>query len=159
MKIAFTGHRPEAFKNVQKEEEDFYKNLDIFLLDVMYGKTYSFIIGGCRGVDHWAAKYAFDHNIEFDLYLPFPFNIYTSKWNDNDKNFLKKQIDHCQEIKMFSRDYDVKYYIIRDHSMVDNGQILVSWFLHNKQRSGTGATINYAKKVGKKVYYLRDMEV
>jgi hypothetical protein len=43
--------------------------------------------------------------------------------------------------------------------MVDDGEFLICWFLANNKRSGTALTINYAKNIGKKVYYLRDMEV
>lgn len=160
MKIAFTGHRPESFINVKEEKENFMRNLTIFCLsDKITELVIEFIVGGCRGVDSWAAEFAIKNNLPFYLHLPFPFNIYTNKWYDEDKNFLKKQIDICKDVKLYSKDYNSKFYIIRDHGMVDDCDILISWFLKNKIRSGTAATINYANKIGKKVYYLRDMEV
>lgn len=157
IKIAFTGHRPESFSILSKEESLFNDKLKK-LLEKFIDDFY-FIVGGCRGVDSWAAKYAINNKIDFDLYLPFPFEIYSLKWNDEDKYFLKKQIELAKNVKICSKEYNSKYYIIRDRDMVDNCDILVSWFLHNKKRSGTAATINYAKKISKSSYYLRDMEV
>lgn len=153
MKIAFTGHRKTLWRNPLVEEVKFVYTLSAYLSTIK--EPYTFIVGGCPGIDHAAAQYAMANHIPFDLYVPFPLIIHakTKGWTKEDQYALLEQHKRCQSKKIFSETFNVAAYYERDKAMVTDGDLLLSWyFLPN---SGSGKTVKYAESISKPFIHLR----
>jgi hypothetical protein len=130
MKIGFTGTRQGMSKH-QKEA------LKVILIkNRMPHIVNEFHHGDCVGSDVEAHEIAFD--IGFWIVVHPPDNAAARAF----------QIGHCEK--------KPRPYLVRDHDIVDDCDILVAAPAHNKEvlRSGTWATIRYARKEGKPVFLL-----
>ena len=153
MKIAFTGHRKQLWNNLKTEEFNFVTKLSAYLSNIT--EPYTFIVGGCPGIDHIAANYALSHKIPYDLYVPFPLLVHakTKGWSKEDGYNLLNQHKYCQNKRIASETFDVEAYYTRDKWMVEDCDLLISWYY--KPHSGSGKTVAYAESIGKPVVKLR----
>lgn len=156
MKIAFSGHRSQLWRNSGKEEILFVTKLRAYLSTIE--KPYIFIVGGCTGVDFWAARFALSNDILFELHVPFPITIHSAQQrkagaSNEDSLFLLEQHQKCIKKITIAYEYREDAYALRDRSMVDSCDLLLAYYF--RESSGTGKCVRYAKEVGKPIVNLR----
>lgn len=147
--ISATGHRPETLpktaniEKVMKAIHDF-----IFALrqeDVHWNTC------GQRGADLWIAEAALVVGHSVDVFLPFPVEIFTQKWQGTrDVMRLKAVINRARKVHVIGDRYDVSNYGKRDRASVDAGHELFSLW-DRRSKGGTALTTNYALKQGKEL--------
>lgn len=155
IKIAFTGHRflNKYWSDFKKEKSNFIKKLRLYL-STLEG-NYMFVVGGATGVDSLAAEYAIRNGIVFDLYVPFPVEIHSKFWDKKDKLFLLKSHSLCRKKKIIASRYYVGAYFQRDQAMVDDADLLISWYKKCNSKSGSANCVKYASTKGLPVIDLR----
>jgi len=146
--IAITGHRPETFaKGV--EIAAVQNQLWMWLAHVHA----TYITGGARGVDQWAAQYARHHGREYRVYLPFPLEVTAARWQAQDRKNLERLLRGASKVTVAMERYSVAGYHARDRAMVDDAdEVLAVW--DGRETGGTAATVAYAKKQQKPVHVI-----
>lgn len=130
MKIGFTGTRL-GMNDLQKVE------VRRILGEYTLGRDTEVHHGDCIGAD------TDFHNICYEMWfliLIHPSNLSTRAWN------------RTGVIKF----YEPKAPLVRDHDIVDSVDVLIATPAQNYEvlRSGTWATIRYAKKVGRVIHVI-----
>jgi O-acetyl-ADP-ribose deacetylase (regulator of RNase III)/uncharacterized phage-like protein YoqJ len=143
-KIAFTGHRHLSFAQVAQYLNKLYQDCP----DAIW------ITGGAIGLDSWAAKFAIDHGIELWLILPFPQNVMSKKWRDDQKELLDWTVKSCSKLSVLSPAYDVTIYQRRNERMVDLSDMVAAFW--DGSSGGTGNCVRYAQKVKKPMVRFSD---
>jgi uncharacterized phage-like protein YoqJ len=131
--IAFTGHR-------YVQEDEMQTALDE-VASLYPGAIW--ICGGAIGVDSFAAKYAMNHNIKYQLILPFSPDVMSRYWNDVQKNILKETMAKALSVMVLRQAYDVTFYQKRNIALVDAAQVLIAFF--DGSSGGTSNCVKYAK--------------
>ena len=129
MKIAIVGSR--RYEN-KKKIKDF-----IFKLKQEKGETTTIISGGCKdGADRYAKKYALELGLQYEEYPPdhFPYNLYCPLPESR-----------------YGKSYSVKNFHVRNKIIAGTSDFIVAFIPNGEKSSGTESTINYAKKMGKKI--------
>jgi len=150
LRISFTGHRPHKIKDLREAENAITQFLVNSPSDVLV------VTGGARGIDMMVAEKCVELGIDFIIILPFPFVVTTKYWPEEDKIRLERLMKKAFDVKVVSDHYCKGGYQKRNELLVDNGNILVSYWTGEK--GGTLNTINYAKKKGIAVYNLGKYE-
>lgn len=154
--VCFTGHRPEKLPGGNKPDGAFIKMLKSMLeyhiiLAVQEGYRY-FISGLARGVDLWAAEMVLDlkkKDPDISLIGAVPFPEQNNSFMGKDLLTYNDVIDKADKIVCVSDSYSKDCYKLRNYFMVDNSSYLIG--VVSNYRSGTGQTINYARKQGLKL--------
>ncbi len=107
-----------------------FKNCLDNIINSIGNKNTAIIAGGCAGADTLAKNYAFERGLEYIEYLP--------KFK-TDKSIA----------------YHPRYYLDRNKEIVNACDLLVAFY--DGKSKGTGYTINYAQKTGKK-YLIIDIK-
>ncbi len=130
MKIGFTGTR-EGMTDRQKDE--FRRVLNLHII----GETENeFHHGDCIGADYDAAKIAFELGCQLVSHPPT---------NDSKRAFITSHVV-----------LPAKPYIARNHDIVNQTERMIASPKENDEviRSGTWATIRYARLMGKSVWVI-----
>lgn len=156
---AITGHRPNRFKWKYKENNNGCKRLkkrlrDQFMLLYAQGVR-RFYVGGALGVDMWAGdillrlKEQPEYN-GIELIIVLPFERHDIDWDDRSRKRMDFLIRHSTEtVVIGTADEPAIAYKERNYYMVDHADCLLAVYDNNCSiRSGTGMTVNYAKKKG-----------
>lgn len=164
MSACFTGYRPEKFPfdlSVRNKKYIDFENL-------LVREIYSAYAAGCRtfytgmamGFDIIAAEAVIDFkNIRPDVKLicAVPFKnqskMYTDDWDRRYDNILKAS----DGIVYVSQLYEKGCYFKRNKYMVDNSDIVITWF--DGRCGGTANTVRYAHKIGRTVINLCNLSV
>ena len=154
---AFTGHRPKSFP--WKYNED---NHDCVLLKealaaqiatlVKAGVT-EYFTGGADGVDCWAAEIVLamrEKNPALKLHCVLPHEGQADKWSSSAQERYHSILNRADSVTYVSREYYDGCMIERNHQLVEAAGLLLAVF-NGVRRSGTGATVNYARKLGRKI--------
>ena len=149
----FTGHRPN--KMVPKGISPM--NLLPMIKSMLYyeieqaiedGYEY-FITGMAVGVDLWAAHSVLalkNKHPEIKLICAVPFRGQGSELRGEELYDYNSFISCADEVIVLSEEYHPDCFKQRNYFMVENSSRLIA--VVNNYRSGTGQTINYAKKNG-----------
>lgn len=166
--ITFTGHRPEglygtnymangnrqALLTVRSIIEDKIVNEDV---DTFY-------TGMARGFDQWAARIviALRHKYKhIQLVAVLPCLGQDKLWSYEDKRDYSDILELCDDVIYLNyKTYYDGCMIERDHYMVNHCEEVLSLF-NGEKRSGTFATMNYAKRQGKPltIVKLQDLSI
>jgi hypothetical protein len=149
--IAWTGHRPKDLPPLFT-----YLRFRTILDTLGMGtrKDVKFIVGGALGIDSFAARYALDHDIPFELHLPFQPATQSRGWSEADRNFLDHCVIRCEKLVVLGSDiYEVQRYQERNVSMVDAANTIFTVWT-GKHIGGTANCIRYALDQLKPVYNL-----
>lgn len=149
MKIAITGHRPDAFlvshysiETIERIAED-----TVCILKREYGDDLSFNLGGAVGADQWVGDACIEHDVNFRMFLPFLPNIQAKFWNKEQRNNLDLQLQKAAGINIVNLKEDAEYtpktYMERNMNMVDDASFAIAFWV-GKRRGGTFQTIKYA---------------
>lgn len=157
----FTGHR-KGLGNIIKDILPKMRSSISFL----YSKGVTdFYVGGALGFDTLAAAQILDMkrdhpNMKLILYLPY--TNQSESWGADSKRYYEFLLKNADEI-YYAFDGDIydyeqakKYLLMRNRLMADKCAYCIAFYLGNK-RSGTGYTIEYAKKSDCEIIYLSDI--
>ena len=129
MKVGIVGAR--VYEN-KKKIKDF-----IFKLVKEHGEDLIIISGGCKdGADKYAKKYALELGAQYNEYPPAhsPHNLYCPLGEHN-----------------YGKPYSVKNFFARNKQIAIYSEIVVGFIPKGVESKGTTSTIDYAKKMDKKI--------
>jgi len=129
MKIAIVGSR--RYEN-KKKIKDF-----IFKLKQEHGEDTVIVSGGCKnGADKYAKKYTLELGLQYEEYPPF-----------HEVHNLYCPLPESR----YGKPYSVKYFFARNKIIAGTSDFVVGFIPKGVESKGTMSTINYAKKMDKKV--------
>jgi len=153
--VCFSGHRPEKLPGkglCDRAETVFIKNLLRSKIEKSISEGYTrFLSGVARGIDLWAAQTVLElREIHPDITLVCvkPVENQGHNFPEEDRIVYESVINRADKVVCTSAGYTRSCYAVRNRYMVDNAEKLIAFV--NNYRSGTGQTINYARKLGRK---------
>ena len=163
----FTGYRPAKFPFSFDRNCKDYIRFENKLIDAIFSlpaeECYTFYTGGAMGFDIIAAeivlmlKEAPNLNSSIGLICAVPFieqsASYDAEWKRRYDNILAK----ADEVVLISDKYYPGCYQKRNEFMVDNSDIVITWF--DGKSGGTRNTLRYANKKGKRIVNLSEYGV
>lgn len=108
------------------------------------------------GVDIWAGELVLKKrfwNRNIKLIAAIHFAGFESRWKDRWKHRYHKLLNKADEVHYICDGYSKYAYQKRNEWMVDRSARVIA--VYNGEPSGTGNTINYAKKVGVPAVYIQ----
>ncbi|MBD5153455.1 MAG: DUF1273 domain-containing protein [Oscillibacter sp.] len=155
---AFSGHRPHKFPWKDNEDDPRCITLKETLTEqikalVKAGVT-DYYSGGADGVDCWASLIVLDlrkKNPTLKLHCVLPHEGQADKWSDSAQKRYHSILKQADTVDYVSRDYYDGCMIDRNHRLVDSTDLLLAVYNDKVRRSGTGATVNYARKMGREI--------
>ncbi|WP_342532698.1 SLOG family protein [Lysinibacillus sp. FSL K6-0057] len=154
----FTGHRPNKLNgyNPKDNSELLFKLRDIIIDHIENKEVVTFISGMALGVDMWASRIVLKLKETYPhirLLCAIPCDKQYSKWFESS---IKEYHDICakaDEIYYVSKEPYNNYCMFnRDKWMVDRSDFVIG--VYDGSKSGTGHTINYARKLEKEIITL-----
>lgn len=155
---AITGHRPTRFKWKYQEHYAGCKRLKKRLRDqfaLLYEQgVRRFYVGGALGVDMWAGEILLrmkeqPEYRDLNLQLVLPCEGHDYKWDKRNKTRMAFLRTHCTATMIVSDGLSPEDFRERNEYMVDHADVLMAVYDNDRSiRSGTGMTVNYAKKKG-----------
>lgn len=162
--VCFTGHRPEklpGFEAINNPELKIIKSMLYYQIFSAAEEGFEFFItGGARGVDIWAAEYVIEMKRKFPnikLICAKPFEAHVESFKGEDLWCYLNVIDKADEVIDVSKEYSKQCYRLRNEFMVDNSSRLIA--VLGDMKSGTGQTVNYARKQGIEVKLINVDEI
>lgn len=156
MVCAFTGHRPEKLPWGSNEDDPRCRALKVLMARAIEQAADAgvavFCCGMARGCDLYfaeavAALRETRSSMRLEAWLPCPGQA--DRWQEADRNRREKLLDTCDEVHMVESFYSSGCMLRRDRAMVDNADMVLS--VWDGSPSGTGWTVDYAKRQGKKI--------
>lgn len=154
---AFTGHRPHKFPWRNHEADPRCAALKAILAEQIAalagaGVT-EYFTGGADGVDCWAAEIVLSLRIKspaLKLRCILPHEGQADKWSNSARERYHSILKQADSVEYVSRAYYDGCMIDRNHRLVESADLLLAVY-NGVRRSGTGATISYARKLGRKI--------
>ena len=112
-----------------------------------------YFTGGADGVDCWAAEIVLtmrEKNPALKLRCVLPHEGQADRWSDSAQERYHSILERVDSVDYVSRQYYDGCMIDRNHRLVESAGLLLAVF-NGVRRSGTGATVNYARKMGKEI--------
>ena len=157
---AFTGHRPKSFPWKYNEAAP-----DCVLLKEVLAKQIEaladrgmtdFLSGMAQGVDLWCAQIVLDlrkKNPALKLHAILPCEGQESKWTVSAQEHYHSILKQANEVIYVGQEYSQDCMLKRNRYLVDHSSILLAVY-NGAWRSGTGATVRYARQLGRNIYIL-----
>ena len=154
---AFTGHRPHklpwgyneadtrcvALKTVLKEQ----------IIRLAEAGITDYFSGGADGVDciaAWIVLELREKNPALRLHCVLPFEGQADKWSASAQERYRLILKQADSVEYVSRKYYDGCMLERNHRLVEVAGVLLAVY-NGVRRSGTGATVNYARKMGREI--------
>ena len=157
---AFTGPRPHNLPFLLYDDHPAYLSLrqrlqkEITLL-CEQGVT-DFYCGMALGCDLLFAELVLELKKAYriNLHAVLPYRRHTADWDPANQERCANLLKQCDNTTCLHENYQPDCYIERNHYMVDRADILLAVCDpdHLPQRSGTGATVRYARRNDKRIY-------
>lgn len=155
---AFSGHRPNSLPWGYNENDINCLKLKQILSCqikqlVQTGYT-SFLSGLAVGSDTWTAQAVLalrEENPQLKLHCILPCKNHADKWPAAAQERYRAILAQADSIVYTSRTYHKDCMLERNRFMVEIASLLLSVYDERRQRSGTGAAIRHAQKLGRKV--------
>ena len=151
MVLAFTGHRPEKLPWGSDESDPRCAALKKQILEAVRtaaGEGYdAFLCGMARGCDLYFAEAVLSLGLRLEAYLPCPSQ--TRAWSESDRARQTELLLRCAAVYMVEQSYSPGCMLRRNQKMVDAADFLLT--VYDGSPGGTGATVDYAKRLGKPV--------
>lgn len=159
---AFTGHRPDRFSFRYDETAGLCKTIKAKLLEqaerLYQAGVREYWCGGALGTDLWAAEAVLRLKQKYpdvSLCCALPFRDYDGKWRQDGRRRMEAVKANCDEVVTVCGGYSPDAYKRRNYFMVDRCQHLIAVFDQDRSaRSGTLQTVNYAKKLGRRIVFI-----
>ncbi len=154
---AFTGHRPHKFPWKDNEGDPrcvaLKKTLTEQITKLAEAGVTDYYSGGADGVDCWASLIVLalrEKNPMLKLHCVLPHERQADKWSASARERYHSVLKQADTVDYVSRTYYDGCMIDRNHRMVDSADLLLAVY-NGVRRSGTGATVNYARKMGREI--------
>ena len=154
---AFTGHRPNRFPWKENESAPRCMALKTILREqiIALSKTgvTDYFTGGAAGVDCWTALMVLElreKNSALKLHCVLPYEGQADEWSSSARECYDAILKQADSVDYISRDYYDGCMIDRNHRLVESAGLLLAVY-NGVRRSGTGVTVNYARKTGRKI--------
>ena len=154
---AFTGHRPN--KLPWRYDEDapgcvaLKKTLEKQIAVLADDGYTHFLSGMALGVDCWCSQIVLDlreTNSALKLHCLLPCEGQDAKWPASSKKRYHAILQSADSIVYVNREYNKKCMLERDRALVQLSSLLLAVY-NGSFRSGTGATVRYARKLGREL--------
>ena len=154
---AFTGHRPHKFPWKDNEADPrciaLKETLAEQIATLAGAGVTEYFTGGADGVDCWAAEIVLTMRVKnpaLKLHCLLPHEGQADRWSDSAQERYHSILERADSVDYVSRQYYDGCMIDRNHRLVESAGLLLAVF-NGVRRSGTGATVNYARKMGKEI--------
>lgn len=154
---AFTGHRPHKFPWKDNEADPrciaLKETLARQIATLAGAGVTEYFTGGADGTDCWAAEIVLDlreKNPALKLRCVLPYGGQADRWSDSARERYHSILKRADSVDYVSRQYYDGCMIDRNHRLVESAGLLLAVF-SGVRRSGTGATVNYARKLGREI--------
>ena len=154
---AFTGHRPH--KLPWKDNEDaprciaLKKALTEQIIALAEAGITDYFSGMAEGTDHYCAQIVLalrEKNPALKLHCVLPHVGQEARWSDPARKRYHSVLKQADFIEYVSRGYYDGCLIDRNHRLVESAALLLAVY-NGVRRSGTGSTVNYARKLGREI--------
>ena len=154
---AFTGHRPNKFSWRYNEDAPGCVALKKTLVEQIAsladdGYT-DYLSGMAIGVDCWCSKIVLDlreKNPALKLHCLLPCEGQETKWPASSQKLYHAILERADSIVCVNHEYNDKCMLERDRALVQSSSLLLAVY-DGRFRSGTGATVRYARKLGREL--------
>ena len=160
---AFTGHRPKSFPwRYDETARDcvlLKEALAVQIAALAERGVTGFLSGMALGVDLWCSQIVLDLQREYptiELHCILPCEGQEIKWTVPAQKQYYAILEQARNVVYVSREYTSNCMLKRNHYLVDHSGILLAVY-NGVQRSGTGATVNYARKMGREIIILNPL--
>lgn len=155
---AITGHRPTRFPFKYDENNNGCKRIKKRIRDQLiqlYEQDFrQFWVGGALGVDMWAGEILLrlkeqPEYSEIQLMIALPFESHDTNWEVRSRRRMAFLIKHSTETVIVGKKEvpPAQNYRKRNEYIVDHADCLLAVYDNDRSiRSGTGMTVNYARK-------------
>ncbi|MBQ5320150.1 MAG: DUF1273 family protein [Oscillospiraceae bacterium] len=151
--VCFSGHRPEKLPDRGSKSSMKIKGI----LSMLYFEIHesirqgynTFIVGGARGIDLWAAEYIMQlkhQGNDINLVTALPYKNFGENYSGMDLFLRGNALGTSSDIITVSDSYSPGCFNKRNQFMVDHSSRLIA--VVSDYKSGTGQTIRYAEKSG-----------
>lgn len=154
---AFTGHRPKSFPwkyNETSRECVLLKEvLAVQITSLAEQGVTDYLSGMALGTDLWCAQIVLDLQKKYPalkLHAILPCEGQDSKWTAPAQAQYHTILNQASNVVYVSRTYTSNCMLQRNRYLAAHASILLAVY-NGTQRSGTGATVNYARKLGRKI--------
>ncbi len=154
---AFTGHRPNKLPWRYDETDSRCVALKAVLAEQIAALAEAgvtqFLSGMAEAVDTWAALSVLDlreKNPAIKLHCILPCTAQAEKWSASSRELYRSILEQADSVVYVSRDYHKNCMLDRNRFLVEHASILLAVY-NGARRSGTGATVNYARKIGREI--------
>jgi len=109
--------------------------------------------GGADGTDLWCAEIVLslrEKNPALNLHCILPFEGQADKWSDSAQERYRFILKQANSVDYVSRNYYDGCMLDRNHRLVESAGLLLAVY-NGVRRSGTGATVAYARKMGREI--------
>lgn len=151
-----TGHRPQRFKFKYNEHYKLCikikKALTAEIINFYNQGVRTFWIGGSIGVDTWAGEIIVELKMQKEyrdirLCVALPFPDFKERYDARQQTRLRDILRVCDEQIITSGAESKESYRIRNEYMVNQSDCTLAVYDNDRRiRSGTGMTVNYARK-------------
>ena len=157
---AFTGHRPKSFPWKYNEAAP-----DCILLKEVLAEQIKaladrgvtdWLSGMAQGVDLWCAQIVLDlrkENPALKLHCVLPCRRQESKWTASAQERYRSILAQANEVIYVGQEYSQDCMLERNRWLVEHSSILLAVY-NGSFRSGTGATVRYARQLGRNIYII-----
>jgi len=159
LSCAFTGHRPTRFAFKDDETHTSCVELKQVIkrqIEHLYQCGVRRFYTGCAlGVDMWAGETVLslaEQCPHIELYSVVPFRGQETKWKPEQQKRYHDLLKRSNGVFVLNEGFTKDCYLERNRFLVDQSDVLLAVYDEGaKKRSGTGYTVNYAKKGGKPI--------
>ena len=152
-RCCFTGHRPQK---LTRPIDDIKVDLENEILHAISDGYTTFITGMAYGTDIWAGNIVVrlkDRFPDLKLIAAVPFPGFSDGWDDEWKAKYGKLLSAADLVQTIAAEYSEEAYQLRNQWMVDHSSKVIA--VYDWKPGGTRNTINYARKNGVFVRYLK----
>ena len=154
---AFTGHRPNKLPWRYDETDSRCVALKAVLTEQIAALANAgltqFLSGMAEATDTWSALSVLDlreKNPAIKLHCILPCTAQAEKWSASSRVLYRSILERADSVVYVSRDYHKNCMLERNRFMVEHASTLLAVY-NGVRRSGTGATVNYARKMGREI--------
>ena len=154
---AFTGHRPSKFPWKSNEGDVRCVALKAVLAEQITSLVEigvrDFCSGMAEGTDCYCSQIVLtlrEKNPALKLHCILPCREQADKWAASSRDLHRSILEQADSIIYVSRTYHRDCMLDRNRFLIDHASIVLAVY-NGVRRSGTGATVRYARKLGRKL--------
>ena len=154
---AFTGHRPSKFPWKYNQDDARCVALKEVLTEqiaaLVEAGVKDFCSGMAEGTDCYCSQIVLalrEKNPMLKLHCILPHKGQEDKWSASSRELYRSILDQADSIVYVSRTYRQNCMLDRNRFLIDHASTVLAVY-NGVRRSGTGATVNYARKMGREI--------